>query len=129
MSNFSELRIGEVHAGVKSTRLIVCPNVWNIRPGGALAGGTCISYGAGLSAIRATAAGHDFQALDFLAHGFVEYGVGQEDQPVRAGVGALEAGVMRLHGLVVILGGWVRGRFLCGHRFDKNAMSMAKFFL
>src|SRR5215217_9519875 len=31
-------------------------DIWNIRPGGALAGGTCISYGAGLSAIRAAAA-------------------------------------------------------------------------
>ena len=40
----------------------------------------------GLLAIRATAARHHFQMLDFLAHGFVEDGVGQEDQPVRAGV-------------------------------------------
>jgi hypothetical protein len=32
------------------------PDGWNIRPGGALAGGTCISYGVGLSAIRATTA-------------------------------------------------------------------------
>jgi hypothetical protein len=37
--------------------------------------------GAELSAIRAAAAGHHFQALHFLAHGFVEGGVGQEDQP------------------------------------------------
>ena len=42
---------------------------------------------AGLSAIRAAAARHHFQTLDFLAHGFVKYRVGQEDQPVRAGVG------------------------------------------
>ena len=42
-----------------------------------------------LSAIRAAAARHHFQALDFLAHGFVKYGVGQEDQPVRAGVGVV----------------------------------------
>jgi hypothetical protein len=41
---------------------------------------------AGLSAVRTAAARHHFQALDFLAHGFVKYGVGQEDQPVRAGV-------------------------------------------
>ena len=40
-----------------------------------------------LAAIRAAAARHRFQALDFLAHGFLENGVGQEDQPVRAGVG------------------------------------------
>jgi hypothetical protein len=42
-----------------------------------------------LSAIRAAAARHHFQTLDFLAHGFVEDGVGQEDQPVRAGVGVV----------------------------------------
>ena len=47
------------------------------------------AIGAGLSAIRATAARHHFQTLDFLAYGFVEYGVGQEDQPVRAGVGVV----------------------------------------
>jgi hypothetical protein len=45
--------------------------------------------GAGLLVIRATAARHHFQTLDFLAHGFVEDGVGQEDQPVRAGVGVV----------------------------------------
>src|SRR5919107_1038671 len=45
------------------------------------------SYGLGLSAIRAAAARHYFQTLDFLAHGFVEDSVGQEDQPVGAGVG------------------------------------------
>jgi hypothetical protein len=38
-------------------------------------------------AIRAAAARHYFQTLDFLAHCFLEDGVGQEDQPVRAGVG------------------------------------------
>ena len=47
------------------------------------------SYGLGLSAIRAAAARHHFQTLDFLAHGFVEDGVGQEDQPVGAGVGVV----------------------------------------
>jgi hypothetical protein len=40
-----------------------------------------------LSAICAAAARHHFQTLDFLAHGFVEDGVGKEDQPIRAGVG------------------------------------------
>jgi hypothetical protein len=34
----------------------------------------------------AAAARHHFQTLNFLAHGFVEDGVGQEDQSVRAGV-------------------------------------------
>jgi hypothetical protein len=36
------------------------------------------AIGAGLSAIRAAAARHHFQTLDFLAYGFVEDGVGQE---------------------------------------------------
>src|SRR5215203_5765713 len=38
------------------------------------------------ASLRAAAARHHFQTLDFLAHGFVEDGVGQEDQSVRAGV-------------------------------------------
>jgi hypothetical protein len=54
----------------------------------ALARGSCISY-RGLSAIRATAARHHFQALDLIADGFVEDGVGQKDQPVCAGVGVM----------------------------------------
>src|SRR5215203_6650086 len=33
--------------------------------------------------LRAAAARHHFQTLDFLAHGSIEYGVDQEDQPVR----------------------------------------------
>jgi hypothetical protein len=40
------------------------------------------------------------------------------DDAIGAGVGALKAGVMRLYGVVVILGGWVRvgwARLLCGH--------------
>jgi hypothetical protein len=40
-------------------------------------------------AVRAAAARHHFQTLDFLAHGFLEDGVGQEDQPVCAGVGVV----------------------------------------
>ena len=43
----------------------------------------------GLSAFRAAAARHYFQTLDFLAHGFLEDGVGKEDQPVRTGVGVM----------------------------------------
>ena len=42
-----------------------------------------------LSTIRATAARHHFQTLDFLAYGFVEDGVGQEGQPGGAGVGVV----------------------------------------
>src|SRR5215204_6425961 len=47
------------------------------------------SYGLGLSASFASAAAarHHFQTLDFLAHRFVEDSVGEEDQPIRAGVG------------------------------------------
>jgi hypothetical protein len=40
-------------------------------------------------AIRAAAARHHFQTLDFLAHGFVDDSVSQEDQPVRASVGVV----------------------------------------
>src|SRR4051794_17234481 len=60
-----------------------------------------------LSAIRATAARHHFQTLNFLAHGFLEDGVGQEDQSVRAGVG-----------MVVLTGfAWTEYARLCGvHR-------------
>ncbi len=47
------------------------------------------AIGVGLSASRATAARHHFQTLNFLAHGFVEDGVGHEDKPVRAGVGVM----------------------------------------
>jgi hypothetical protein len=47
------------------------------------------TYGLGLSASCAAAARHYFQTLDFLAHGFVEDGVGQEDKPVGAGVGVV----------------------------------------
>jgi len=40
-----------------------------------------------LLSVRAAAARHHFQTLDFVAHGFVVGSVDQEDQPVRAGVG------------------------------------------
>jgi hypothetical protein len=43
----------------------------------------------GLLSVRAAAARQHFQTLDFLPHGFVEDGVGQEYQPVRAGVGVV----------------------------------------
>jgi hypothetical protein len=57
-----------------------------------------------LSASCAATARHHFQALDFLAHGFVKYGVGKEDQSVCAGVG------------VVVLPGfpWTEYARLCG---------------
>ena len=64
----------------------------------------------GLSVIRAASARHHFQTFDFLAHGFLEDGVGQEDKPICAGVGAqaLKAGVVRFYGVVVLLSGWMR---------------------
>jgi hypothetical protein len=70
---------------------------------------TC-AIGAGPSAIRAAAAGHHFQTLDFLAHGFVEDGVGQEDQPLGAGVGVVLAGFP-----------WTEYARLCGvHSFSSS---------
>ena len=68
----------------QSTRLVVRPNVWN-RPGG-----TCISYGVGLSAIRATAARHAL-VLDDLAIKVVlglDYAA-KEHPAVHAGVGVV----------------------------------------
>ena len=49
------------------------------------------AIGVGLSTrfASAAAARHHFQRLDFLAHGFLEKGVGQEGQPVRTGVGVV----------------------------------------
>jgi hypothetical protein len=70
----------------------------------------------GLSAIRAAAAWHAL-VLDNLAIKVVLGldNAAKEHPAVNAGVGALEAGVMRLYGVVVILGGrvrWVRGRLI-----------------
>jgi hypothetical protein len=45
--------------------------------------------GVGLSAIRAAAARHDLEALNLIPEVLVVSGVGQEDQPVRAGVGVV----------------------------------------
>jgi hypothetical protein len=63
----------------------------------------------GLSAIRATAARHAL-VLDDLAIKVVLGldNAANEHPAVHAGVGALEAGVVRLYGVVVIIGGWVR---------------------
>jgi hypothetical protein len=87
-----------------------CPNVWNIRPGGALAGGTCISYGVGLSAIRAAAARHAL-VLDDLALKVVLglNNAAKEHPAVYAGVRAL---------VLVVVGCCVEGiaswRYPCG---------------
>ena len=63
----------------------------------------------GLSAIRATAARHAL-VLDDLAIKVVLGldNAAKEHPAVHAGVGALEAGVVSLYGVVVILSGWVR---------------------
>jgi hypothetical protein len=67
-----------------------------------------LSYGLGLSAIRAAAARNGLDDLDLFACTGVLDKVPDVDDAIGADVGALEAGVMRLYGVVVILGGWVR---------------------
>jgi hypothetical protein len=63
----------------------------------------------GLSAVRAAAARHAL-VLDDLAIKVVLGldNAAKEHPAIHAGVGALEAGVVRLYGIVVILSGWVR---------------------
>jgi hypothetical protein len=65
-----------------------------------------LSYGLGLSAIRAAAAGHA-NVLDDLAIKVVLGldNAANEHPAVHAGVGALQAGVVRLYGVVVIVSG------------------------
>src|SRR5215208_287303 len=84
------------------------PIGWNVRPGGVLSGGIYISYLVGLSAIRAAAARHGLYALDLIADGLVEDSVGQEDQPVRAGVGV---------GVLAGFAGAEYARLSCVHSF------------
>ena len=60
----------------------------------------------GLSAIRATAAGDGLYDLDLFAGTGVLDKVTDVDDALVAGVGALEAGVMRLCGVVMILSRW-----------------------
>ena len=64
--------------------------------------------GAGLSAIRATAARNGLVDLDLFTGTGVLDKVPDVDDALVAGVGTLESGVVRLYG-VVILSGWVRG--------------------
>jgi hypothetical protein len=61
----------------------------------------------GLSAIGATAARHGLDDLDLFAGLFDQ--MADVDDTLVAGVGALEAGVVRLYGVVLLLGRWVRG--------------------
>ena len=66
------------------------------------------AIGVGLSAIRATFAGTG--VLDKVP---------EVDDAIDTGVGAIEAGVMRLYGVVMILSRWVRGcARLCGVHED-----------
>jgi hypothetical protein len=62
----------------------------------------------GLSAIRAATAGDGLYDLDLFAGTGVLDKVPDVDDAIVASVGALQAGVVRLYGVVVILGGWVR---------------------
>jgi hypothetical protein len=63
-----------------------------------------------LLSVRAAAAWHHFQTLDFLTHGFVKCGVGQEDQPVGAGVGVM----------VLASFAWTKYARLCGVHSDSS---------
>jgi hypothetical protein len=80
------------------------PDVWNMRPGGALARspGTCISYGVGLSAIRAAAARHALVLDDLAIKVMLRLDNAAKEHP------AVHAGVVRLYAVVVIVRGWVR---------------------
>ena len=65
--------------------------------------------GAGLSAIRAAAARHALVLDDLAIKVVLGFDNAAKEHPaVHAGVGALEAGVVRLYAVVVILGRWVR---------------------
>jgi hypothetical protein len=75
-----------------------------------------LAIGVGLSAICAAAARSGIDDLDLFPV-FADNEMTDEDSAIVAGVGALKACVMRLYGVVLILGGWVRrcARLLCGH--------------
>jgi hypothetical protein len=60
------------------------------------------------SFFRAAAAGNGLYDLGLFAGTGVLDKVPDVDDAIGAGVRALEAGVMRLYGVVMILGGWVR---------------------
>jgi hypothetical protein len=59
----------------------------------------------GLSALRAAAAR---DGIDDLFSVFAENQAADVDDAISTGVSALQASVVRLYGIVVILGGWVR---------------------
>jgi hypothetical protein len=77
-----------------------------------------LAIGVGLSAICAAAAGNGLYDLDLFAATRVLDKVPDVDVAICAGVVALEAGVMRFYGIVVILDRGVRvgcAKLLCGH--------------
>jgi hypothetical protein len=57
----------------------------------------------------ATSARNGLENLDLFAATGALDNMPDVDDAIVASVGALEAGVMRLYGVVMILGGWVRG--------------------
>jgi hypothetical protein len=61
----------------------------------------------GLSALRAAAARDGVDDLDLFSV-FAENQAADVDDAISTGVRALQASVVRLYGIVVILGGWVR---------------------
>jgi hypothetical protein len=83
-----------------------------------------LSYGLGLSAIRAAAASNGLDDLDLFAV-FADNEMTDEDGAIGAGVGAFKAGVMRLYGVAAILSGWVRVGCarLCGGHEDAPSWS------
>jgi hypothetical protein len=62
----------------------------------------------GLSAIRAAAAWEGLEDLDLFAATGALDNMPDVDDALVAGVGAFKTGVMRLYGVVVLLGRWVR---------------------
>src|SRR5215218_4465444 len=66
-----------------------------------------LAIGVRLSAICAAAARSGIDDLDLFPV-FADNEMTDEDSAIVAGVGALQAGVVHLYGVVVILGAWVR---------------------
>src|SRR5215211_5180234 len=78
------------------------------------------AIGVGLLAIRAAAAGNGIYDLSLFTGTGVLDKAPDEDDAIGAGARAqaLESGVVRLYGVVLLLSGWVRvgcARLLCGH--------------
>src|SRR5215211_3344595 len=82
-----------------------CHDCRDIHPGGALTGGSCISYRGGLCASFASAATAAVSSFPLFA---VLVYVADEYPAVVAGVGALKARVVSLYGVVLLLDRWVR---------------------